>query len=271
MRSLPLTTSSIRFLQKDYFRLQAYFSGLIPREDLPAATQEQVERNVADVASWEEAAKPFLNTIESIEAPIREKTILSAVSKFPPDVRPLPSSNQPKIATRVKSNWPIWLISNSFAMSRKSNGRKSSKGEQQKEWVLAKEYLKQLPAPKPKALPVSLTATDAGTEPAEVYVPGKPGLGPIAPGVPSIINPEAMPVQPMADRNSSGRRLALANWMVDRENQLTWRVIVNRVWQQHFGQGIVPNASDFGRLTETPTHPSYLISWRATSLKTAVA
>jgi hypothetical protein len=62
----------------------------------------------------------------------------------------------------------------------------------------------------------------------------------------------------MPERNSSGRRLALANWMVDPQNQLTWRVIVNRVWQQHFGQAIVPNASDFGRLTEAPSHPELL-------------
>ena len=244
-------------LQKDYFRLQAYFSGLIPREDLPAATQEQVERNKVDVASWEEAAKPFLDTMESIEAPIREKTIQSAVSKFPPDVRPALLKSPEHRNTREKQ-----LAHLAYLQQRRDvkeiKWEKVLKGEQQKEWVLAKEYLKQLPAPKPKVLPVSLTATDAGTEPAEVYIPGKPGLGPIAPGVPSIINPEAMPVQPMADRNSSGRRLALANWMVDRENQFTWRVMVNRVWQQHFGQGIVPNASDFGRLTETPTHPELL-------------
>ncbi|MCY2982527.1 MAG: PSD1 and planctomycete cytochrome C domain-containing protein [Planctomycetota bacterium] len=244
-------------LQKDYFRLQAYFSGLIPREDLPAATQEQVERNEADVASWEEAAKPFLDTIEAIEAPIREKTIRSAVSKFPPDVRPALLKSAEQRSTREKQLAHLAYLQQ-LRDVKEIKWEKVLKGEQQKEWLLAKEYLKQLPAPKPKTLPVSLTATDAGPEPAEVYIPGKPGLGPISPGIPSIINPEAMPVQPMADHNSSGRRLALANWMVDRENPFTWRVIVNRVWQQHFGQGIVPNASDFGRLTETPTHPELL-------------
>ena len=244
-------------LQKDYFRLQAYFSGLIPREDLPAATQEQVERNQVDAASWAEAAKPFLDAIDSIEAPIRERTILSAVSKFPPDVRPALLKTVEERSTREKQLAHLAYLQQ-LRDVKEIKWEKVLKGEQQKEWILAKEFLKQLPAPKPRTLPVSLTATDAGTEPAEVYIPGKPGLGPISPGVPSIINPEAMPVQPMPDRKSSGRRLALANWMVDSENQLTWRVIVNRVWQQHFGQGIVPNASDFGRLTEAPTHPELL-------------
>ncbi len=244
-------------LQKDYFRLQAYFSGLIPREDLPAATPEQIDRNHANEKSWREAAQPFLDTIESIESPIREKTIQSAVGKFPPEVRPALIKSATERSTREKQ---IAHLA-SLQQTRDVNAivwEKVLPADEKTNWQLAKEYLKQLPAPKPETLPIALTATDAGTEAAEVYIPGKAGLGPIAPGIPSILNPEAMPIAPMPDRNSSGRRLALANWLVSPENQLTWRVIVNRVWQQHFGQGIVSNASDFGRLTEPPTHPELL-------------
>lgn len=54
------------------------------------------------------------------------------------------------------------------------------------------------------------------------------------------------------------RRVALARWLSDRRNSLTWRSIVNRVWQYHFGRGIVDTPNDFGRMGGTPTHPELL-------------
>ena len=58
----------------------------------------------------------------------------------------------------------------------------------------------------------------------------------------------------------SGRRAALAEWIVHQDNPLTWRSIVNRVWLQHFGRGIVDTPNDFGRLGSNPSHPK-LLDW----------
>jgi hypothetical protein len=67
-----------------------------------------------------------------------------------------------------------------------------------------------------------------------------------------------------SDSPDRERRLALAAWIADPKNPLTARVIVNRVWQYHFGQGIVNTPSDFGLYGDRPSHPE-LLDWLAVS------
>src|SRR5262245_24886471 len=71
----------------------------------------------------------------------------------------------------------------------------------------------------------------------------------------------------LADTKDEGaRRVALARWVSDSKNPLTWRSIVNRVWHYHFGRGIVDTPNDFGRMGAQPTHPE-LLDWLAVSLQ----
>jgi hypothetical protein len=75
---------------------------------------------------------------------------------------------------------------------------------------------------------------------------------------------EAAPTLPRAadDARSAGRRRVLAEWIASPRNMLTARVIVNRVWQHHFGRGIVRSSNNFGQLGTPPTHPE-LLDWLA--------
>lgn len=67
----------------------------------------------------------------------------------------------------------------------------------------------------------------------------------------------------MADpKNEAARRAALANWLADRANHLTWRSVVNRVWHYHFGKGISDTPGDFGRMGGLPSHLE-MLDWLA--------
>lgn len=85
----------------------------------------------------------------------------------------------------------------------------------------------------------------------------------VAPGFPAVLV-DRQPEPPVPTARSSGRRLALARWIASDQNPLAARVFVNRVWQFHFGEGLVRTPSDFGTNGDPPTHPElldYLADW----------
>ncbi|MFP6752629.1 MAG: PSD1 and planctomycete cytochrome C domain-containing protein [Pirellulaceae bacterium] len=82
----------------------------------------------------------------------------------------------------------------------------------------------------------------------------------VSPNVPRLAETNS-PFQwepPGEDARSSGRRMALANWLTQPRHPLTARVLANRVWMHHFGEGIISTLDDFGWAGDSPTHPELL-------------
>ncbi len=123
---------------------------------------------------------------------------------------------------------------------------------------------KELPPELPMALAVSEGGVPGGLFPAIQDVPihlrgSYTRLGSVVPRrMPSFFAGDRQP----SIANGSGRR-ELAAWVASKENPLTARVIVNRVWQSHFGEGLVRTPNNFGLLSEPPSHPA-LLDWLAT-------
>lgn len=86
-------------------------------------------------------------------------------------------------------------------------------------------------------------------------------LDEVGPGVPAILTEAPLPAA-MPTASTTGRRRQLADWLVARGNPLTARVMVNRLWQHHFGDGLAGTENDFGFMGDPPTHPE-LLDWLA--------
>jgi hypothetical protein len=115
-----------------------------------------------------------------------------------------------------------------------------------------------------KAGPFAPGVRDISREAPRTFMPPRPGSQPqeVGAGLLSAIGGGDIP-EPPVDAVSTGRRKALAEWIASPTNPLTARVMVNRVWQYHFGKGFLPNPSDFGMRAGTPSHPE-LLDWLAT-------
>jgi hypothetical protein len=128
------------------------------------------------------------------------------------------------------------------------------------------QRIQQLQRARPQPLPQALGLVDAGAmaSPTKILIRGdahRPGQE-VQPAFPSSIDPVPPVIRPPGGKPTTGRRLALARWIARSDNPLTARVMVNRLWQHHFGRGLVGTPSDFGNMGEEPSHPE-LLDWLA--------
>ena len=104
--------------------------------------------------------------------------------------------------------------------------------------------------------PIAVLRRGEVDQPGEVASPGALACVPALSSSFALHNPD----------DEGGRRAALAAWLASPKNVLTWRSIANRLWQYHFGRGIVETPNDFGRNGAAPDHPE-LLDWLAATLR----
>ncbi|MCE9560517.1 MAG: DUF1549 domain-containing protein [Planctomycetes bacterium] len=241
-------------LQKDYFRLRAFFSGLLPRQDLIAATEEEQAAHAKKLAAWEAKTADLRAELAKIEAPYRKQAAESSITKFPPDIQAM---IRKPVAERSTFEHQLAELAYRQVYYEFDRIERSLKGTDKERALAIRRELNVFDAMKPPPLPIAFAATDAGVHAAPVTIPKK-GDAEIEPGFLTLLEEKPAAIKPLP--NSSGRRSALAKWLTDPANPLAGRVMVNRLWQQHFGRGLAANASDFGRLGDPPTHPE-LLDW----------
>jgi hypothetical protein len=156
-----------------------------------------------------------------------------------------------------------------FAQYIKSRGAEVLGQQRYGEYVRLRKQLETTKKATPPGVEKCLCVTEAGRSapPTHVLVRGNPHIkgDPVEPGFPQIFNLPEPPAPTPADGRTTGRRLVLANWIASAENRMTARVLANRVWQYHFGRGIVRTPNDFGLHGARPTHPE-LLDWLASEL-----
>jgi len=246
-------------LQKDYFRLQAFFSGFLPVDDVVAATQEDQAAHAARMKPWEAQTAQLRAEIAKLEEPYRRRVAQSAIEKFPDDIQAMIAKPADKRETLEHQLAELACRQVDYEYNRLD---RNVKGADKERLLALRRQLAEFDRLKPPPLPVAPSVIDVGPVAAAVTIPKK-GDTPIEPGFPTILDAKPAAIEKLPDvPRSTGRRAALARWLTRSDNPLTARVIVNRVWQQHFGRGLAANASDFGHLGEPPTHPE-LLDWLA--------
>jgi hypothetical protein len=247
--------------QADYYRLQSFFSAIRTR-DLPAADAATRRDHQRRVAAWEAATREIRAEIDALLESKRRSAREYALTKFRPEIQEAVKTPPER---RTPYQWQIALMAEKQMDQAAEGAPAKLKGEEKKRYQELQKRLAALPAPAP--LPRAMAVTDVGPEapPTHRLLGGdwrKPREK-LRPGFPSFL-PAATPDAALPPGvRSTGLRSALARWLTRPDHPLTARVLVNRLWQHHFGHGIVGTASDFGSQGEAATHPE-LLDWLAT-------
>jgi len=237
--------------QTDYYSFAAFFRnirhyGQRSDESVYAssirsiATPEDEAMFATEKQQWEERTAALRKQLDDVEARIRPMLQGGEKDDFEND------SQRLRVIRKHAGEWLPREEVESYAQVRKT-------------WTDLRNH-----PPRSGAQALCITEEGPQAPPTHVFIRGShkaPGAV-VEPAYPAVLSPPVPHIQPPAHGESTGRRLALAEWIASPQNPLTARVMVNRIWQWHFGRGLVTSPNDFGLKGEAPTHPE-LLDWLA--------
>jgi mono/diheme cytochrome c family protein len=256
--------------QKDYYRIQSVFFST-RGVDFPLVPAHEVDAHRKETARIDALIRPIRQAKRDVEAPYLKQLVdreiallpeyLQIAYKTPPAQRTDGQKlNAAQVEKTLQNDTLRAKITEQHIVALMTAADKAS----HKTLV---EQIDALEKEKPKPYPTALAIADSGREPRPSYFLHRGSLDTkgslMAPGVLSVAawNEPEFPTPP-PDWKSTWRRRSFAEWLVSPENPLTARVMVNRIWQHHFGEGIVRTPSSFGKMGEPPSHPE-LLDWLA--------
>ena len=256
--------------QKDYYQIQAVFYSIRPYT-YPLVSPVEVAKYRAEVNRITELQRPFRKAKTDLEAPYQKRLIEEAISKLPEymqDAWRTPAEkrtdgqklNVQQIQKTLTDDTLAHKIDEPMIVSLMTEDERKKHQE-------LNDKIEELENQKPQMYPTAIASTDSGpTAPPSYFLQrgvadAKGSL--MQPGVLSVASAmDYVFPTPPPGAQTTWRRRGFAEWVASPDNPLTARVMVNRLWQHHFGEGIVRTPSNFGKMGEQPSHPE-LLDWLA--------
>lgn len=250
--------------QRDYYRFQALFAASAPKDDAPLAPPWEQSAHAAAEAEHKARRDVVKKKLGAIERPYLTVLLKDKIAKLPADVRKAfltdPEERSAFQEELLKKTAKQMIVPSSAMQS-------ALKPADRQVWIELSGKMKRLDKSTPPSPPIASGMADEGPSSplVRLLVKGNFALPAeeVAPGFLSVFQGLLPAFEDRPTALSSGRRAALASWMTRTDNPLTARVMVNRLWQNHFGRGIVATPSDFGTQGSEPSHPE-LLDWLAT-------
>ncbi|MGL4419488.1 MAG: PSD1 and planctomycete cytochrome C domain-containing protein [Gemmataceae bacterium] len=238
--------------QADYYRMVAFFRDVAP---FRAVKDGSTKFNLTDISpevdrkKYEGELDAFNKKVEQLQEKLRPLEE-AAIRKMPPeDQLAVQDGKRKKVLEKAE---------------------KFLEGEEKEQYRKWRDELAKTKFSTTVERSMALSVNNCIVRPAETHIlaRGNPhsvttDKTRVQPGFPEVLGGGDLKLPPVPkDATTSRRRTILADWIASEKNPLTARVIVNRVWHYHFGKGIVPSTSDFGKLGEGVSHPE-LLDWLA--------